>query len=179
MIWKYTYSHHNPILLKHWALATLAFLTFIDYSNYSVIFPLATLSSLWKANLLYTHMMDFFFLILFLNYCIYFNWKLITLQYCSGFCHTLTWISHGCTCVPHPEPASQLPPHLIPQGHPSAPALSALSHAHDGIFKTLLSLLKCLLTKETYTWLFPNIQGKANSHFLKIFQKIDIEWQLA
>ena len=30
----------------------------------------------------------------------YFNWRLITLQYCGGFCHTLTWISHGCTCVP-------------------------------------------------------------------------------
>ena len=22
------------------------------------------------------------------------SWRLITLQYCSGFCHTLTWISH-------------------------------------------------------------------------------------
>ena len=33
---------------------------------------------------------------------------LITLQYCSGFCHTLTWISHGCTCVPHPESPSQI-----------------------------------------------------------------------
>ena len=30
----------------------------------------------------------------------YLNWRLITLQYCGGFCHTLTWISHGCTCVP-------------------------------------------------------------------------------
>ena len=30
---------------------------------------------------------------------IYFNWRLITLQYCSGFCLTLTRISHGCTCV--------------------------------------------------------------------------------
>ena len=28
------------------------------------------------------------------------------LQYCSGFCHTLTWVSHGCTCVPHHEPLS-------------------------------------------------------------------------
>ena len=37
---------------------------------------------------------------------IYINWRLITLQYCGGFCHTLTWISHGCTCVPHPEPLS-------------------------------------------------------------------------
>ena len=32
---------------------------------------------------------------------IYFNWRLNIVQYCSGFCHTLTWISHGCTCVPH------------------------------------------------------------------------------
>ena len=42
---------------------------------------------------------------------IYFSWRLITLRYCSGFCHTLIWISHGCTCVPHPEPRSHLPPH--------------------------------------------------------------------
>ena len=26
---------------------------------------------------------------------IFIHWRLITLQYCSGFCHTLTWISHG------------------------------------------------------------------------------------
>ena len=36
----------------------------------------------------------------------YFNWGLISLQYCGGFCHTFTWISCGCTCVPHSEPAS-------------------------------------------------------------------------
>ena len=52
------------------------------------------------------------------------SWRLITLQYCSGFCHTLTWISHGFTCVPHPVPPSHLPPNPIPLGHPSAPALS-------------------------------------------------------
>ena len=32
--------------------------------------------------------------------------RLITLQYCSGFCHILIWVSHGFTCVPHPEPRS-------------------------------------------------------------------------
>ena len=32
------------------------------------------------------------------------SWRLITLQYYSGFCHTLTWISHGFTCVPIPIP---------------------------------------------------------------------------
>ena len=62
---------------------------------------------------------------------IYCNWRLITLQYCSGFCHTLKWISHGCTCVPHPEPHSHLPPHPISQGCPNAPALSTLSHASN------------------------------------------------
>ena len=35
---------------------------------------------------------------------IFISWRLITLQYCSGFCHTLTWISHGFTCIPHPDP---------------------------------------------------------------------------
>ena len=53
------------------------------------------------------------------------SWRLITLQYCSGFCHTLTWISHGFTCVPHPAPPSCLPPHPIPLGLPSAPAPSS------------------------------------------------------
>ena len=49
---------------------------------------------------------------------IHFNWRLITLQYCSGFCLTLAWISHECTRVPHPESPSHLLPHPIPQGHP-------------------------------------------------------------
>ena len=68
-------------------------------------------------------------LMMFYIYFLNFNCRLITLQYCSGFCHIFTWISHGCTCVPHPEPLSHLPPHPIPQGHPSAPALSTLSNA--------------------------------------------------
>ena len=60
----------------------------------------------------------FFFPIIFIS------WRLITLQYCNGFCHTLTWLSHGFTCVPHPDPSSHLPPHPIPLGHSSAPAPS-------------------------------------------------------
>ena len=52
------------------------------------------------------------------------SWRWITLQYWGGFCHTLIWINHGFTCVPHPEPPSHLPPHPILLGHPSAPALS-------------------------------------------------------
>ena len=70
-----------------------------------------------------------FFFFRFIYFIIFFpfiliSWRLITLQYCSGFCHTLTWISHGFTCVPLPNPPSRLPPHPIPLGLPSAPALS-------------------------------------------------------
>ena len=42
------------------------------------------------------------------------NWRPITLQHCRGFCHTLTWISHGFTCIPHPDPPCPLPLHPIP-----------------------------------------------------------------
>ena len=42
------------------------------------------------------------------------------------FCHTLTWIHHGCTCVPKHEPPSHLLPHIISLDHPRAPAPSIL-----------------------------------------------------
>ena len=48
------------------------------------------------------------------------SWRLITLQHCSGSCHTFTWISYGFSCVPHPELPFHLPLHPIPLGHPSA-----------------------------------------------------------
>ena len=66
---------------------------------------------------------DFIFYSLFFSF-IFSSWRLITLQYCSGFCHTLTWISHGFTCVPYPNPPFCLPPHPILLGLPSTPALS-------------------------------------------------------
>ena len=35
---------------------------------------------------------------------IFISWRLITLQYCSGFCHTLTWISQDLHDLPIPIP---------------------------------------------------------------------------
>ena len=64
--------------------------------------------------------------IVFSVFFIYFNWRLMTLQHHSGFCHTLTWIHHECTWVPNPEPPSHHPLHIISLGHPSAPAPSIL-----------------------------------------------------
>ena len=37
------------------------------------------------------------FYLFFIFSFIFIHWRLITEHYCSGFCHTLTWISHGFT----------------------------------------------------------------------------------
>ena len=88
-----------------------------------------------------------------------FNWRPITLQYCSGLCHTLTWISHGCTCVPHLEPPFNIPPHPIPQDHPSAPALSTLSHASNldwwSISHMIIYMFQCYSVKLSHPHLLP------------------------
>ena len=89
----------------------------------------------------------------------FFHWRLITLQYCSGFCHTFTWISHGCTCFPHPEPPSHFSPQTIPQDHPSAPALSTLSHASNldwwFVPHMVIYLFQCYSLKSSHPHLFP------------------------
>ena len=99
---------------------------------------------------------------------IYFNWRLITLQYCSGFCHTLTWISHGCTCVPHPEPPSHFPPHPIPQGHPSAPALSTQSHASNldwrSVSHMIIHMFQCYSLKSSHRRLLPQSPKDCSIH---------------
>ena len=79
---------------------------------------------IWRGFLFFISVFIYlFYLFLFFPFiCI--SWRLIPLQYCSGFCHTLTWISHGFTCVPHPNPPSHPPHHPIHLGLPSAPALS-------------------------------------------------------
>ena len=93
---------------------------------------------------------------------IYFNWRLITLQYCGGFCHTFAiheWMKPQCTCVPHPEPASHLPPHPIPLGCPSTPALSVLFHASNldwsSISHLVIYMFQCYSLKPSHPRLLP------------------------
>jgi len=110
----------------------------------------------------------FFFFLIFVFKVIYFNWRPITLQYCSGFCHTLIWISHGCTCVPHPESPSYLPPHPIPLGHPSAPALSTLSHALNldwqSVSHMIIHMFQCYSLKSSHPCLFPQSPKDCSIH---------------
>ena len=85
-----------------------------------------------------------------------------------GFCHTLTWISHGCTCVPHPEPLSDLPPHPIPQGHPSAPALSTLSHVLNldwqSVSHMIIYTFQCYSLKSPHPHLCPQNPKDCSIH---------------
>ena len=85
------------------------------------IYSLDVLLSQFETSTLF-HIHFFFFSLIFILTLFYF-----TILY--WFCNTLTWISHGCTWVPNPEPPSHCPPRTIPLGHPSAPAPSILYHA--------------------------------------------------
>ena len=78
---------------------------------------------------------------------IFISWRLINLQYCGGFCHTLAWISYGFTCVPHPEPPSHLPPHPIPLSSPLHQPRALVSCIQPGlaICFTLDSILVLML----------------------------------
>ena len=60
---------------------------------------------------------------------IYYNWRLITLQYCGA----IQWreSAMGVHVSPCPKAPSHLSPHPIPLGSPSPPTLSALFHASN------------------------------------------------
>ena len=71
-----------------------------------------------------------------------FNWRIIALQDCVGFCHTSAWISHRYTYVPSllNLPHSKF---LIMMYVLSFPSLSPSSHLY--LHLCLLFLLFCLL----------------------------------
>ena len=75
------------------------------------------------------------------------------------FCHTSRRIRHGCTRVPHPESPSLLPPHTIPLGRLSAPALSTLSHALNldwqSVSHMIIYMFQCYSFKSSHPCLLP------------------------
>ena len=139
----------HPAFLPNWVICLRRFtVDYIGFSKQTIIpsikketfispfpmcmhFDVVVLALLFQLRIPVQFSFFFFYFLFFFTLCshfffsfIFISWRLITLQYCSGFCHTLTWISHGFTCVPHPDPPSRLPAHPIPLGLPSAPALS-------------------------------------------------------
>ena len=111
-------SHHSCL----WSLGQLSNILHLEFQGASTS-PLKFLRKKPLSNFRFRHLTfwgKFFFLIfIFIYLFIFISWKLITFPYCSGFCHTLTWISHGFTCIPHPDHPSHLPLYPIPLGRPS------------------------------------------------------------
>ena len=108
----------------------------------------------------------FYFLI------IYFNWRIITLQYCDVFCRTSTWIGHRYAYVPHPERPSHLPTHPIPLGCPRAPTLGAPLHALNVPWSSILHMVtymfQCSSLKSSHPPLLP-LNIKVFSLYLCLF----------
>ena len=115
--------------------------TYTASPKWNLSFPFQALKLLYS---LWQYLLIISFLLKKLIY--YFNWRLITLQYCGVFCHTLTWISL--------EPPSHLPPHPIPLGCPSTPALSALFHAPNldwwSISHMVIYMFQCYPLKSSH-----------------------------
>ena len=146
-----------PFILLKWDINWFAHLYIYIYIYIYFVLISFTRHQLWDGPRLFL-----------LFVCLFFNWRLITLQYCGGFGHTCTCISHGCTCVPYPETLPHLPPHPIPQGHPSAPALSTLSHASNldwwSISHMIIYMFQCYSLKSSHTCLLPQSPKVCSLH---------------
>ena len=98
-----------------------------------------------------------FFLILFFNFTILY-W----------FCHILKWIHHRHTRVPHPEPYSLLPPHIILLGRPSAPAPSiqyrVLNLDWRFISYMILHMFQCHSPKSSHPLPLPQSPKDCSNH---------------
>ena len=92
-----------PILLSSSRLLSVTDFSTVRSTFLSLINPFSII--------IQTYLSFFFFSFIIIS------WRLITSQHFSGFRHTLTWISHGVTCIPHPDPPSHLPLHPIPLKH--------------------------------------------------------------
>ena len=95
----------------------------------------------WQSHLFVYHFYTYIYIYIYLTFiaalffclfvCLFYYYYYFYFTILYWFCHTSTWICHGSTRVPHPEPLSHLPPHIIPLGHPSAPAPSFLYPASN------------------------------------------------
>ena len=89
----------------------------------------------------------FFFFVLNLYLFIYFNWRLITLQYCGCFCHTSTLISIRYTYVPsflnHPTPPPPPPPSRSYSSRLSQ-SFGFLCHTSNSHWLSILHMVMCM-----------------------------------
>ena len=73
----------------------------------------------------------------FFKFC-FINWRIIALQYCDGFCHVSTWISHRYTYV---SSLLNLPPHPTPLGCHRALGLGSLCRTANSHWLSILHMV--------------------------------------
>ena len=105
----------------------------------------------------------------FLKYkVIYFNWRLITLQYCIGSAIYWHESTMGVHVFPILNPTPNLPPHPIPLGHPSAPAPSILYHSSNldwrFVSHTIIYMLQCHSPKSSHPHPLPQSPKDCSIH---------------
>ena len=120
----------------------------------------------------------FFFKSVFKYKLIYFNWRLITLQYCVGSAIH----QHRYTRVPHPEPPSLLPPRTIPLGHLSAPAPNIQYHASNldwrFISSMILYMFQCHSPKSCHPLPLPQSPKDCSIHLCIVSLFCISRWQM-
>ena len=99
---------------------------------------------------------------------IYFNWRLITLQYCIGFAIHQHKSAMGVHVLPILNPSSHLLPHTIPLGHPSAPAPRILYPASNLEWRfvsyMILYMFQCHCPKSSPLLPFPQSPKDCSIH---------------
>ena len=114
----------------------------------------------------------FFFAVKKVGYNIFFFLPMVTFFFhftiLYWFCHTSTWICHGCTCVSNSETPSHLPPHTISLGHPSASAPSILYSASNldwrFISYMILYMVQCHSSKSSHPLPLPQSPKDCSIH---------------
>ena len=93
-----------------------------------------------QGSALFLFLFFFFFFLQFQQLFLFLNLFLIEgqLQYCVGFSHTTTWISHRCTRVPSLLNFPPTPCH--PSRLSQSPSLSSLSHTANSCWLSVLHM---------------------------------------
>ena len=119
--------------------------------------PHLSIGNIWMAT-----WSCFFFFNLFFKKLIYFNWRLITLQYCSGFCSFMSYIDMNQPWAYMCPPSWTLfmpPSPSHPSGSSQCTSLSTLPHASNlnwrSVSHMIIYTFQCYSLRSSHPHLLP------------------------